>query len=92
VLTTREKTRIPVTRALIKVHKATLDALLVVANTAWVTTPIAIYLARALQVVIASYERIASSTDEIVDGLESTPITRETSVRSFDVEQLYPVD
>ena len=60
------------------------------ANTTWVTTPISIFVAKTLQGVIDTFKQVASNTDDVIIGLGEAVIREDTSVRSYDVEKLYP--
>ena len=89
-LCSRQIARIPVVRALIKVHKAQLSARLLVANTAWVTSPLAVWLAAILQPIVDMFSTVAASSEDVVKNIEELTFSHRNQVHSFDVEQLYP--
>ena len=70
-------------------HKTVVAARLIVAQTAWVTTPIAVFLAMMLQVVCTTFSSIAHNTAGVVDAIEKIDCCDSTRVFTFDVENLY---
>ena len=78
-LATVEKARMPNIRALFKMHKVKVAARLIVANTAWATTPAAIFVATFLQTIVTSFQHVASATNDVVQLVRDYVRTMETS-------------
>jgi hypothetical protein len=76
----------------VKVHKPTVSVRLLVANTAWITSPIPVWLAAILQPLIDDFDTVASSSEDVVLGLNKlgSAELEGAKVNSYDVEKLYP--
>ena len=61
-----------------------------VANTRWITSPLAVWLVATLQPVIDTFATVASSSGDITDRLNTLQLGEADRTHSFDVEQLYP--
>ena len=86
----RQIAKIPIIRGLIKIHKPQLSVRLLVANTRWITSPLAVWLAATLQPIVDTFATVASSSKDITDRLETIHLDEADRIHSFDVEQLYP--
>ena len=87
-----EQARMPRVRGLVKIHKDVPTVRLIVANTRWITTPIAILVATLLQPIIDTFTSVATDTAGVVDALLGTEDTLTSACKlfTFDVENLYP--
>ena len=89
-LATVGKARIPRIRALLKMHKPVVSARLIVASTALVTTPAAIYVASILQIIVASFLEVASATSDVIDLVQKYQPGGDDFMHTFDVDNMYP--
>ena len=80
----------PNIRALLKMHKVKVAARLIVANTAWATTPAAIFVATFLQAIVASFQHVASATDDAVQLVRDYVPDNGDVMHTFDVDNMYP--
>ena len=88
-LAPKEQHRLPRVRGLIKIHKKVPAARLIVAQTRWVTTPLAVFLSVMLQAVCNTFNTVAKDTSDIVESLEAVRIDDSCKLHTFDVENLY---
>eukprot|EP00929_Paragymnodinium_shiwhaense_P021598 TRINITY_DN1404_c0_g1_i2.p1 TRINITY_DN1404_c0_g1~~TRINITY_DN1404_c0_g1_i2.p1 ORF type:complete len:678 (-),score=66.20 TRINITY_DN1404_c0_g1_i2:133-2166(-) len=84
--------RLPIGRLLIKVHKDPVAARLLASGTTWITNPVAVLVAVALQEVVSTFDSVAQDTQNVVDLLNTLTQANpdDHHVCTFDVEQLYP--
>ena len=85
--------RVPFLRQLIKIHKIIPESRLIAAGTRWVTNPLAIFFATHTQAAVEANKHVAVDTRDVIKKIEelnSRGVDSDSSVASFDVEQLYP--
>jgi hypothetical protein len=56
----------------------------------WITTNLSIYVSDLLQGAMARYDTILQDRRDLISLLESTEVTADTYLLTFDVESLYP--
>ena len=71
-------------------HKPVVSARLIVANTAWVTTPAAIYVASILRIIVASFLEVASATGDVTELVQKYQRGADDFMHTFDVDNMYP--
>ena len=71
-------------------HKPKLGARLIAAGTRWITNPLSLLVAKFLQPLVRVTDTVAQDTQCVIDALKDAPITADSKLATFDVEQLYP--